>query len=263
MMAGDLRTSGDVVRIRVHWFDLDVASAGEAHLSEAERRRAERFHHSQDRRRYVAAHHRMRTLLARELGDDPNRLQFGEGQHGKPFLLRRRLQFNLTHSHQFGGLALTNAGPVGLDCERKDALADLESLAREVFAPDEMDAFRGLSADRQGPFFYCVWTRKEAILKATGLGVTFPLRTVSVVGFEGAMGAVNVPGHGAWWVRDINAPAGFAAAASAQGPFRARVTWDLASPRLGDGTLGEAEIGRRNVGRRLVVQQATLKSDLA
>ena len=106
----------------------------------------------------------------RRLDRDPAGLVFdrtcrcGE-PHGKP-TLDGGPAFSLTHAGAVVGVAVLGGGPVGLDVEPVRVLPDLDAMARHVGAPAEPAAF------------FRAWTRKEALLKATGDGLTSPMNAI-------------------------------------------------------------------------------------
>ncbi|MDX6638395.1 MAG: 4-phosphopantetheinyl transferase, partial [Solirubrobacterales bacterium] len=77
-------------------------------------------------------------------------------------------------------IALSTIGPVGVDVERVIAFPELEAIARDRFAPGEAAAILGLRDERRVRAFYNCWTRKEAYLKATGIGLATALDAVTV-----------------------------------------------------------------------------------
>ena len=146
-------------------------------LSEEERRRAARFVRDVHRRRFVAAHGALRSILAAYVNAEPAALDFVSGEHGKPALRdvtgRPSVEFNLSHSDDLALVAVARARAVGVDLERWSEVEHLE-LAERFFSPGERDALRALA---HAPHlveagFFAAWTRKEAYLKATGQGIT-------------------------------------------------------------------------------------------
>ncbi|MGH8563586.1 MAG: 4'-phosphopantetheinyl transferase family protein [Gammaproteobacteria bacterium] len=171
----------------VHVWQLGLEPLGEpmsdlaSCLSQDERERAARFRFAIHRRRWVAARMAMRQVLARYTGATPASLRFRYDAHGKPALLppHDKVHFNLTHSHDLGLLAIA-PGPVGIDAERVDRRTDLEALMRHVASEDEREAlFRCPVAEKRAGFFR-LWTRKEAYIKGRGLGLSLPLRAITV-----------------------------------------------------------------------------------
>ena len=147
-------------------------------LDAAERRRAERFLREGDRRRYVRAHAAMRRILAQEAGCRPDRLVFVAGEYGKPALADGSVRFNLSHSGDHAVLATSFDVEVGIDIENR--AIDTQRIAGLVLAEGEMKAFAALPPDEQEAAFLRAWTRKEAVLKAVGCGLTLDPCAVEV-----------------------------------------------------------------------------------
>ncbi len=164
-------------RIHVWRIGLDTVKdpVGD-NLSLDEVGRAERLTRPEDRRRFVVARSLLRCILADVLGsiDDPKgtSLRFGHGPAGKPFLLDDpRLHFNVSHSDDLAVIAVTRVGEVGIDVERQREMADMGDVARLVFNEAERTALLACPAEERNSVFYRIWTRKEALLKAMGVGL--------------------------------------------------------------------------------------------
>ena len=90
------------------------------------------------------------------------------------------LDFNLSHTDGLALLAVARGGPLGVDVEQFREMSDTEALAKRFYAGDEIDRVLGSEGlARQRAFFLC-WTRKEAVLKSTGVGLTVSTRSVHV-----------------------------------------------------------------------------------
>jgi 4'-phosphopantetheinyl transferase len=161
---------------------LQMPSSGIAQLrqilSPDERARADRFHFEMDRRRGVIGRGYLRLLLGRILDVPANELQFKYDEFGKPSLMpgqRLPLQFNVSHSGDLILIAITMDRAVGVDVERIRTDLDPNGIAEQFFSTEERRVLALLvGADRYKAFFAC-WTRKEAYLKATGVGLSLPL----------------------------------------------------------------------------------------
>ncbi len=149
-------------------------------LATDEQARADRFHFERDRRRYIVARGGLRSIISRYLDVPPEKLAFGYGPQGKPYLSRsnssRPLQFNLAHSHELALYAFTRTCAVGIDIEYvQRRVTDIDQLAERFFSANERALYRALPiAARREAFFRC-WTRKEAFIKAIGEGLSHPL----------------------------------------------------------------------------------------
>ena len=169
----------DVWRISL---DLTAASVKllESSLSADEAGRAARFHFPADRNRYIVAHGCLRDILARYLNCQPARLVFSTNDYGKPALQGYELEFNLSHSGDFALVAITQARRIGIDVERIRSDMEHESIARRFFSQNEALEWMTLPPEQRPIAFFNCWTRKEAYIKAQGLGLSLPLESFDV-----------------------------------------------------------------------------------
>jgi len=168
---------------RLWQVDLDATPAPQAvaSLSEAEWERARRFVFKRDRNRFIAAHAALRETLAAQTGIPAALLDFDHGAFGKPALLERTdLQFNLSHSQSMGLIAVCDEGQVGVDVELLRPMPDAEALAHSYFTEAERQALGAVAPDARDRAFLTCWTRKEACLKATGMGLSVDTRSFDV-----------------------------------------------------------------------------------
>ena len=152
--------------------DPTTLAAWAADLPPEEQARAARFRQPADVARFVLGRRTLRRLLGERLGCAPVAVPLISGPNGKPALAAGRAswQFNVSHSGDWVFLALAWERRVGIDVE---AWRDLEYavLAERAFAPEERAALAGASAAERAAVFFAIWTRKEALLKARGLGL--------------------------------------------------------------------------------------------
>lgn len=167
--------------IDVFTFTLDVPSWSDCEtvLAPDETGRAARFRFERDRRRYVVGRAQLRAILGAYVGRDPQELRFRYGAHGKPALpvesAGPRLDFSMTRSHELGMLAIQLDADVGLDVELLRPFPEALDIAKRFFAPQEFTVLASLpAADVSAAFFGC-WTRKEAVVKSMGLGLSQPI----------------------------------------------------------------------------------------
>lgn len=149
-----------------------------ARLPDYETERASRFYFQQHRRRYRVAHGALRTILGHYLGAEPKSIHFDHGPKGKPSLAdpaHQHLAFNLSHSAELALVGLTLKPTIGVDVEELRPLRDLMRLAEHTFAPPEYEVLKNLPEAQHIEGFFNCWTRKEAYIKATGLGLSQPL----------------------------------------------------------------------------------------
>ena len=177
--------SADQIEVVPFSLEIDATELAtcEAALSDDERARAARFVKPDLHRRFVAARGRLRQLLAERLHATAAELRFDYNAHGKPRLagdLAGALEFNLSHSGEAAVAAFSSVGPVGVDIERIRTCVDHRGLARRFFSDAENRLLNDLSGDPQREAFFAIWTRKEAVIKALGVGLSLPLDRFSV-----------------------------------------------------------------------------------
>jgi 4'-phosphopantetheinyl transferase len=148
-------------------------------LDEREARRRTQFRSDADRDRFTLATVLLRALVAQHTSTDFVAViidrtcdHCGE-PHGRPRLAHAGLEASIAHAGDVVAVGLTTAGPVGVDIEVVGA-REYESLVALVCTPAEQAFVRGPRD------FYAYWTRKEAVLKATGEGLRRPMTDVVV-----------------------------------------------------------------------------------
>jgi 4'-phosphopantetheinyl transferase len=171
-----------VARVEIRTATLDVNEAEVARLSklldEAERARAARFRFARDHRRFVVRRGRLREWLGEQVGERPERLAFSTGPHDKPALAHGP-HFSLSHSAEWMMAAFADVD-IGCDIERIDDAIEWRPLADHLFAPAERAALAGFTEPGGRIAFFDCWARKEAFIKAIGLGLSHPLDAFTV-----------------------------------------------------------------------------------
>lgn len=158
----------------------DISNAWRGILSRDEKGRADRFVHDADRRRWTVARGVLRCLLAQYCGVLPREVVFDRGAAGKPSIAlagnsSRIVTFNLAHSHGRALLAVAENRPIGIDLEWERRDFDPMPLARQYFSKRELEAIASVPAELQRGAFFRHWVAKESVLKAQGVGLSFPL----------------------------------------------------------------------------------------
>jgi 4'-phosphopantetheinyl transferase len=149
-------------------------------LSPEESVRAHRFTSVQQRSHFVVAHGALRLLLSLYSDRGPRELSFQNMPSGKPRLdgldaCANTVRFNLSHSHERALIAVSKDREVGIDLEKIRADRDVTALAARFFAPQEQAVIMGAGSSAKHWTFSRIWVAKEAVLKARGSGLTFPL----------------------------------------------------------------------------------------
>jgi 4'-phosphopantetheinyl transferase len=158
---------------------LPAADTLVATLSDIERHRAAQFRFDLHRRRYIVARARLRCLLGERLQSTPRRVLIESQHRGKPVLggpfASSGLNFNLSHCDELVIYAFAWKKRVGVDIERVRTMQDRDAVAERVFSPRERALYRRMGTKNPALAFFTTWTRKEAFLKATGVGLSVPL----------------------------------------------------------------------------------------
>lgn len=156
----------------------------ESCLIPAEHQRAGRFHFAKDRERFVIRRAVLRHLLGSCLDADPAAIGLLNTIHGQPFLEPQEnphgLQFSCSHSADLALIAVARGQKVGIDLEFHRPLPESEELAATFFSALEIAELAKVPAALREKIFFDCWTRKEAFVKAIGLGLSFPLNRFSV-----------------------------------------------------------------------------------
>lgn len=184
--------------VRIHRVRVTEGLVRGGSLSPRELAEAARFRFQADRDRFVAGRGATRWLLGQALGVAPGELAFGEGAYGKPFVRgsERAIRFNRSHSGDWVLIAISEGCEVGIDVEFARRDIDVLDLGHTVLTASELEALRALQGEARRAAFFRVWTRKEAALKAWGVGLHLEPRELEVgVGEEGRR-VVQWPGAG-------------------------------------------------------------------
>ncbi|MFF4588646.1 4'-phosphopantetheinyl transferase family protein [Streptomyces sp. NPDC001388] len=177
--------------VEVSWARLSDAHAGLLPLLDpVERARHDALADPATRGRFLVGCALSRLLLGELLGLPPAAVPLRRvcprcgGPHGKVRLdppgRPAAYDFSVTHSGALVGVAVCRGAEVGLDVEEADAALDVGSAARVALSARESAALDSLPPAERERAFLRIWTRKEAVLKALGVGLRMPLRGLEV-----------------------------------------------------------------------------------
>ena len=157
----------------------DEVRALQACLSASERQRAGRFFFQRHRRRFIVARARLRGLLGARLGIAPAAVELAYGANGKPALAPHvadnSLHFSVSHCGDVALFAFSPSSGIGVDVEALRPIRSADAIAAHFFSPRERKAYAALAArDKPLGFLRC-WTRKEALVKGIGDGLSMPI----------------------------------------------------------------------------------------
>jgi len=131
----------------------------------------------------------LRTALSERLQCAADELRFARDEDGKPFLTSPSAnpwQFNLSHSHAWVVVALSNMGAIGIDIEVHGRHNNLTAIAHRYFSASEQRSLDNFSSglteinNEWRRRFFAIWTLKEAHAKALGCGLAKILGSSSI-----------------------------------------------------------------------------------
>ncbi|MFC4854200.1 4'-phosphopantetheinyl transferase family protein [Actinophytocola glycyrrhizae] len=200
-------------------------------LDDVERSRYDGYRREIDKFRFLTGRTLIRGVAALELGVSARDVVidsscFGCGKpHGKPKV--DGLEVSISHSGDWVALALTEAAPVGVDVEEvRDA--EVDDLARIALSPAELAVFRTVPpGDKKGAFF-TYWSRKEAVVKATGKGMSVPMSKLTLTAHDEPPRVVSSEApeveSGAVFMADLDPREGYRAGLAVFGTEEPKVT---------------------------------------
>lgn len=201
----------------------DAQAALQRHLSADELQHLAALRLPALRRQYAVTRGALRLLLGRYLDMPPALCRYTTGRYGKPALIEPRLglHFNVAHSGGQALIAITRGTELGVDIELQRPLDDMAGLARSILSAADLERWLGLPQAQRQQAFYAIWTRKEAVAKAAGLGLSMdfpglsvefgPRRPAAVRGIDNAFGQPSE-----WLLADLQCPPGYSAALAAR-----------------------------------------------
>jgi 4'-phosphopantetheinyl transferase len=194
--AWEASASGDAGAFTLRFHRLEALrprlDAYERMLDPVEAARAARFRFTHDRERFILGHGALREALGEALGANPAALRFARGSYGKPMVEGVPLRFNFSDTKDAVLIGISGAHEIGVDLETMARTVDHDAVSSHYFTPEEDAAIRA-SGDRKRRFLE-LWTRKEAVLKASGVGIMDDLRALRV---DAPLNAVMI-GHEAF-----------------------------------------------------------------
>lgn len=210
-------------------------------LSKDEHARAAGFRFEHHRRRFVVRRAALRSILGAYGSVAPSAVDYRPGPWGKLELATADVSplcFNASHSNDWALVAVTTRHRVGVDIEMVRDIAEQDDIERRFFSPAEVNELGGLEGPARVLGFYLAWTRKEALIKAIGLGLHMPLDCFDVTVVPGQPAAVlridrDADAARTWTMLQPDAPAGFVAAVAVDHPIGevAEREWEWAEER--------------------------------
>ena len=165
------------------------------------------------RARHAVGRALVRLVGAQAADCSPLQLEVAVTDTGKPWLPELPdLHVNVAHTHRAVIVATASVAPVGVDIEHPAAAtAQPQRVAQRLFASDEVSALHELSEDKLADWFASVWTIKEAVAKALGVGIMPALSQVVVDRGDAGLTLAAVcggPPAESWTLHQLVAPGG-------------------------------------------------------
>jgi len=196
---------------------MDKLPLWEQSLGSSELARAAKFRFAKDRRTYLARHGILRQILAEYLATRPGEICFAYDAQGKPRLHPSSndidLRFSLSRSAHVAVVAIVRHCEVGVDVEMVRDLPDWQLVAGWAFSQRELNVLGNVPAEQRPFAFFQGWTRKEAVLKCRGDGISSGTRHAEV--YLDASDSPCLDGRNLqpfWDLREFVPEPGFAAA---------------------------------------------------
>jgi 4'-phosphopantetheinyl transferase len=207
--------------IGLWWIDLqaqaDDVAAAEALLDGEERARADAFRKPCDRDAFILRRGGLRRLLGELVRAPAAGLKFAKGPHGKLRLdVPGAPRFNMSRSRRWAVIAVSDR-ECGVDVEARDRELDTAMLAGRIMSIAERVRWNCLHPDERQRAFFDLWTRKEALVKAFGVGLSVELSGLDVWRPDRGIDIYRAADRVCWTTASIAGPAGFAAAVSVVG----------------------------------------------
>jgi 4'-phosphopantetheinyl transferase len=202
-----------VLRVDFH-FAATLASPSLAVLTDDERAAAQRFMRHEDKLRSAATRAALRIAVGRAVNRAPALLRIERDALGRPRLVGSdyaddadAIDFNVSHSGAHALIAFSAFRRVGVDIEQHTADLDWRPMVSFAFNTRDAAMVARLPEAERRRAFYDVWTAKEALAKALGVGVTRGMTGFSVLG-DGGVGTADRcatldAGMGSAWHADL------------------------------------------------------------
>jgi 4'-phosphopantetheinyl transferase len=190
-------------------------------LSDEECNRSAAFYFIHDQRRFIIRRAVLRHLLAAYLDMPAKDVQLLSTLNGKPFINGQNgpdgIRFSCSHSADWALVAIGRGNELGVDMEQHRPLVDSRELVNACFSSHEIAEWSALPETLKPHCFFDGWTRKEAFIKALGMGLLLPLKSFSVsLAANQPAGLLNVENDseaiGRWSMQSLDVRLGYSGA---------------------------------------------------
>lgn len=140
-------------------------------LDARERERVQRQRQAHHRDHLALAYALHRLVLAHALGMPHERVPLRRDARGRPLVEGVEVDTSLSHAEGYVAVALGLAGPLGVDIEPAHRAGVMPEIAERICHADEVAGMAAHGGAGQGAALLDLWVRKEAFLKAAGVGL--------------------------------------------------------------------------------------------
>ncbi len=216
--------------IHIWLFDLNACTSRvticQNFLSKDELTRVQEFRRDQTRQSFILVRWLLRSLLGHYLDRSPKEIALDYNDYGKPLV--QGISFNLSHTERYAIYAFARRGQIGIDIEHLRPVRDFRGMAEKIMSETELAQLFSFPPEVQVQAFFNAWTRKEAIIKAIGKGLAFPLKSFSVEFFPMLPARVLTKSLATtWMLKEIPVPQGWAAALAYDQPDMTIKKWGI------------------------------------
>jgi 4'-phosphopantetheinyl transferase len=189
--------------------------------------RAGRFHRDADRIRYLTGRAALRLLSSRYLHCSPGEIGINEGPNKKPFMLhpgQGKLEYNVAHSGDWALIGFS-AFDIGVDLEKIEDHFDYQDILPVSFSLPEISMMQQSPSPRAS--FYLLWTRKEALIKATAKGLDGDLPGLPCLDGDHRVEIEAIGSAHSWNVKSFEPDRGYQASVAVAKEIQEIGFWDF------------------------------------
>jgi len=172
-------------------------------LIQDEQLKAARFVHAKDRASFLTRRTALRILLSRYTDIPASEVEFIAGKNKKPELRSDsdKIRFNVSHSGELILIAISDT-EIGVDIERIESGFNYSDILKHAFSEQEINRIDEAS-DNRGMFFK-LWTRKEALCKASSKGLDDELKEIPCLDGWHQINEELIGLKGSWQLKSFN-----------------------------------------------------------
>lgn len=198
--------------IHIYWTNTSIYKKNIFHvastLSNTEIEIAGKYKFKRDKERYLISRYLLKKILSGYTDIPANNIIIKNSFYGKPEIENElKIKFNLSHSGDKIVFAFTLNNEIGIDIEKIEFSVNHMEIAENYFSEDEIFLLKKQKEDIVNNFYY-IWTRKEALLKAIGVGLLPDLKKISVINnyflLDLELKEINIDKENIWYIESID-----------------------------------------------------------